>query len=437
MRIVQLTPGTGSFFCGSCLRDVALVQALKRRGHDVLMVPLYLPFMLEEDAVERPVHLGGINVYLQHKLPWLKGLPRFVQDWMDRPGLLRWASKRAGMTKASELGEMTISMLRGEEGRQNHELEKLVTWFGEIERPEVVCLSNAMLVGLARRLREALNVPIYCTLQGEAPFLDELPRDHSREAWETLRERAADVDGFLAVSKFTANLMSQRLDLPADKVHVVPNGIDVEASVGQGARTQVPTIGFLARMCRDKGIDMLIDAFLRLKRMPGMQAVKLEACGVRLEEDRPLLRRLARKLDEAGCRRDVRFRANVTRTEKLEFLSRIDVLSVPATYGESFGLYLLEAWANGVPVVQPRHAAFPELVEGTGGGLLCEPGDVADLAQRLAELLGDPDRARQLGQAGKDAVSRDFTAERMARDVERVYQGQSLAETSAAKAGER
>ncbi|MAB80719.1 MAG: glycosyl transferase group 1 [Planctomycetes bacterium] len=423
MRIVQLTPGTGSFYCGSCFRDIALAKGLKSRGHDVVVAPLYLPFMLEEYEEERPVLLGGINVYLQHKLPFLRHLPRFLQDWMDAPSLLRLASRRASMTKASELGEMTVSMLRGEEGRQVHELEKLVAWLRGIGAPDALLLSNAMLVGLARRLRAALGVPIYCTLQGEAPFLDALPAQHSRIAWETLGERAREIDAFLAVSRFTADLMSERLGLLAERVHVVPNGIDVEGATApapvSSSSSGPPTIGFLARLCADKGIDTLVEAFLQLKRRPGMEAVKLEAVGARLKEDRGLLRTLREKLERAGCRRDVRFRANVTREQKLEFLGRIDVLSVPATYGESFGLYLLEAWANGIPVVQPRHAAFPELIEATGGGLLCEPDDPGLLADGLEELLSNPARARELGAAGRAAVASDFTADRMARDVER------------------
>jgi len=423
MRIVQLTPGTGSFFCGSCLRDVALVEALQARGHDVLLAPLYLPFMLEEEGSGLPVRMGGINVYMQHKLPFLRRLPRFLQDALDRPGLLRWASKRQGMTRASELGEMTLAMLRGEEGTQNHELEKLVGWLAEQEKPDVVCLSNALLVGLARRLRQVLGVPIFCTLQGEAPFLDDLPAEYSRRAWTALKERARDVDGFLAVSRYTAELMEERLDLPADRVHVVPNGIDVEDVGTTSRRDEAPVIGFLARMCKDKGIDTLVEAFLLLKQREGLRHVRLEACGVVLQEDRALLRKLHSRLEEAGVRRDARFRGNVTREEKLEFLARIDVLSVPATYGESFGLYLLEAWAHGVPVVQPMHGAFPELIEATGGGLLCEPHDPAALADRLEEVLRDEGHARSLGAAGREAVSRSYTTERMAAEVVRIYQG--------------
>ena len=97
------------------------------------------------------------------------------------------------------------------------------------------------------------------------------------------------------------------------------------------------------------------------------------------------------------------------------------MFSVPALYGEAFGLYVIEALAAGVPVVQPRTAAFPELIEATGGGVLCEPGDPQALAEAIEELLLDPARARALGEAGRRAVFEKFSAEAMARDMVQAY----------------
>ena len=81
MRILQLTPGTGSFYCGSCLRDVALVRALRGRGHEATISPLYLPFALETEedpSATEPVRMGGINVYLQQKAPLMGRLPAWL-----------------------------------------------------------------------------------------------------------------------------------------------------------------------------------------------------------------------------------------------------------------------------------------------------------------------------------------------------------------------
>ena len=429
MRILQLTPGTGSFFCGSCLRDNALARALIAAGHDVLLTPLYLPFQLEDGpeqgaaGAEAPVRMGGINMYLQQKLGRLGRLPRFLARALDSPKLLRWASSRSNMTDAAALGEMTLSMLRGEEGRQAAELDQLVSWLGSIEPPDVVLLSNAMLIGLARRIKAEVGAPIVSTLQGEAPFLDALAAPYSEACWAELRERAQELDAFLAVSRYTADLMGERMAIPAERLHVVHNGIDLEGLEPRSRDTRrdgAPTIGYLARLCTDKGIDRLVDTFLELRRRGRVPGVRLVAGGVVLAEDRPLLAELERRIAREGASEDVEFRANLTREEKLELLGSIDVLSVPALYGESFGLYLLEAMACGVPVVEPRHGGLTEVVEATGGGLLFEADDQAGWCDALEELLLDDGRREALGAAGRAAVVERFQSARMASDVERI-----------------
>ena len=421
---MQLTPGTGNFLCGSCLRDNALALSLRRLGHDCVLAPLYLPFFLEESEApesDDTVRMGGINVFLQQKLPWLRFLPRLLANRLDSPRLLRWAASHGDMTSPQVLGKMTLSMLRGEEGRQLHELEKLVHWLDSIAAPDVVLLSNAMLSGLARTIRETLDRPVLCTWQGEAPFLDGLPEPYRGQAWATLKERSRDVDGFLPVSRFTAEMMRERLDIEEKRVHVVPNGIDVADFVAlEPAQDAQPTVGYLARLCEDKGLPTLVEAFLQLHEGGRVPGIRLQIGGVALAEDQPLLARLRKRIHAAGATGAVDLKTNLSRAQKLELLSSISVFSVPALYGESFGLYLLEALAAGVPVVQPRHAAFPEILASAGGGILVDPGDPAALAAGLEELLSDPDRARALGRAGRAAVREQFSAERMARDVERV-----------------
>jgi len=418
MRLVHLTAGTGTFHCGTCLRDVALVRALRARGHDALLAPLYLPLVLDEEEESGPVRMGGINVFLAHGRHLR--LPRFVQDWLDSPRLLRWAARRGEMTQAHVLGEMTVAMLRGEEGSQRGEIEKLLVWLRGLERPDVVLLSNALLLGLARPLERELGCPVLCTLQGEAPYLDALPEPHRSAAWCATAERARDVRAFLAVSEFTAELMRARLALHPERVHVVPNGIDAREFVPPQQRAGPPTIGYVARLCRDKGLETLVEAFLLLKRRPEFAALRLLAAGAALRGDRARLSALEARLTSAGHSGAYAFQRNVNLAQKLEVLRASTVFSVPATYGESFGLYLLEAWAMGLPVVQPEHGAFPELLRATGAGLLCRPDDPGALAEGLATLLLDGARARALGEAGRRAVLEHFSAERMARDVERV-----------------
>tara|TARA_R110002072_G_scaffold4174_2_gene29459 strand:- start:47265 stop:48569 length:1305 start_codon:yes stop_codon:yes gene_type:complete len=418
MRVMLLTPGTGHFYCGSCLRDDTLGQALQRLGHEVVSVPLYLPHQLEREQAEQPVHMGGINVYLQQKSRLARFLPRFVANWFDRPSLLRWASRRGNMTDAKALGPMTVSILRGECGRQAHEIDKLTEWVRTQPRPDVVIVSNAMLVGVVRRLRESLDVPILVTLQGETPFLDELHAVDAEAAWQALRERSAEADALIAVSETYGREMRERLGVAADKLHVVHNGIDVADFAEVDASQRRPkTIGYLARMCRDKGLDTLVDAFLILKQRGTIEGLRLRVAGVQLPEDRAYVRKLLQRIAEQGAADDVEFLPNIDRAAKVAFLQTLSVMSVPARYQESFGLYLLEAMAASVPVVQPRHAAFPEILEATQGGVLCEPNSPEALADALASVLRDDELAQTLGRQGRESVARQFTAEHMAKKV--------------------
>lgn len=417
MKIILLTPGTGSFYCGTCMRDNALAVALRRRGHDAILVPMYLPPTLDEAsaAAGAPLFYGGINSYLQQQFALFRKTPRWVDKLFDSPAALASAAKRAGMTRASELGSMTLSMLQGEEGNQVKELERLVEWLKE-EKPDWVILSNALLLGLARRIRQATGAKVACTLQGEDGFLDSLGSPYSEQCWAAVGERGSECDVLIPVSQYHSQLMRQRANLPAEKLKVVYNGIDLAGYTPRLAPPPTPTIGYLARMYEPKGLGTLIEAFLILgKRNPDF---RLKVAGAQVGYDAVYVGQLTQKLAAAGLAERVSWHPNLSREEKIAFLQSLSVLSVPATYGESFGLYVIEALAAGVPVVQPRHAVFPELLEQTGGGVLCEPNDPAALADSLEALLADPQAAFALGQAGQSTVHAHFGVAQMAAGVE-------------------
>lgn len=423
MRIIQLTPGTGSFYCGSCMRDNALVLALRKQGHDALMVPLYLDPTLDEPSAAEgaPLLFGGINVYLQSKSALFRKTPRWVDRLFDAPVVRKAAAKRTGMTSAKELGEITIYSLQGEAGPQVKELDKVVEWLLENERPDVLMLSNALLLGMARTLKERTGVPVVCTLQGEDAFMDSFPEPERTQAWDLLAERARDADAFIAPSHYFGELMTRRARLDPARVHVVHNGIALDG-YAPGTPSQPPVLGYLARMIPGKGMVTLIEAFILLRARNRIPDLKLRIIGSMLAADEPVVNQLRARLAEKGLADQVEFHPNVTREEKIRLLQDLSAFSVPATYGEAFGLYLIEALAAGVPVVQPRCASFPELIEATGGGLLCEPDDPAALAQAVEELLSDPQGARRMGERGRQAVVENFGVDRMAAGVQRVLE---------------
>ncbi len=205
LRIVQITPGAGKMFCGACLRDNALVAELRRLGHAATMTPLYLPLTLDEadQSAGTPLFYGGINVYLEQHSAFFRHSPQWLHRLLATTALSRLAAGPATRTRPENLGPITLSMLRGEEGHQARELDELIQWLRR-EKPGVICLSNALLIGLARRLRSELRVPVICTLQGEDGFLDALPPGPRELAWQTMAGRAAEADLFIAPSHYFA-----------------------------------------------------------------------------------------------------------------------------------------------------------------------------------------------------------------------------------------
>jgi len=421
LRIVQITPGAGKMYCGACLRDNALVAALRRLGHAATMTPLYLPLTLDEEnqSAGEPLFYGGINVYLEQHSALFRHAPDWLHGLLARPGLLKLAAGPATRTRPENLGPITMSMLLGEEGNQARELEELLGWLRQ-EKPDVVCLSNVLLIGMARRLRSELRVPVLCCFQGEDWFLDALPDPARDQAWQIVGQRAADADLFIAPSRYFAGLMQKRLQLPKERVRVVFNGIKLDGFAESRDRQaasksgQPPVLGYFARMCREKGLENLVEAFLLLKQRDRVKGLKLRVGGSCGPADQPLVEALRGRLAAAGAGGDAEFLPNLSRAAKLDFLASLSVFSVPATYNEAFGLYVIEAMAAGVPVVQPDHCAFPELLEATGGGVLCPAGSVSGLAGAIEALLLDPARARSLGEAGSRAVAGKFNVETMA-----------------------
>ena len=124
---------------------------------------------------------------------------------------------------------------------------------------------------------------------------------------------------------------------------------------------------------------------------------------------------------DLGIEKEFEYRGEVDRAQKTEFLQSIDVFSVPAVYEEPKGLFLLEALASGVPVVQPKRGAFPEILNKTGGGLIVPAGDSSALADAWLDLWRDPEKAFALGCAGAQGVREHYDVGVMAEAAEQAY----------------
>ncbi|NOS99222.1 MAG: glycosyltransferase family 4 protein [Phycisphaerales bacterium] len=421
MRVAFLVSGAGGMYCGSCLRDNRLAGRLIAQNRDVVLLPLYTPLKTDEpDAGGGRIYYGGLNVYLQQSLRFFRTARGAIDRILDARPLLRSIGRFASGTRPDDLGPLTVSILRGHDGAQKKELDKLIEAL-DIIRPDLINLPQLMLLGLAPRLKQALGVPIVCTLGGEDIFLDRLPQPHRDDALRLIADRIPDVDAFIAVTRFYADHATRRFELPPDRVHYVPMGVTVDAFACASPHPNAPfTIGYLARNCRDKGLHVLVDAFIRL-RADGRDC-RLRVAGFLAAADRPFFNEIRAQIRRHRLDPHVDFVGELDFPGKVQFLQSLHAFSVPAVYPEAKGLYILESLASGVPVVQPRSGSFPELVESTGGGILVAPDDPNDLADGLARLVNDPALRTRLAASGRSAVASHHNETQMADKTWEIYQ---------------
>jgi len=424
MKILYLTGGAGQMYCGSCLRDNALATELISRGHDVTLLPVYTPTLTDEPNVSgRRVFFGGISVYLEQYVPLFRKSPRWLDRLWDSTPMLHLASRRSISTSPKMLGEMTVSMLKAENGFQHKEILKLTEWARHETPPDVVSLPYTLLIGLAKPIKEALNRPICCTLQGEDLFLEGLQEPYRSEAKDLIRANVKHVDAFIAVSDYYAEFMPGYLGIPREKIHVVRLGINLQ---GYEIRAREPgqpfTVGFFARIAPEKGLHLLAEAYRLLRKDGHLPNARLEAAGYIAPEHKGYLSAIEREMKDAGLAGEFHYRGALDRQQKIAFLRKLDVLSVPATYDEPKGMFLLEAMACGVPLVQPRRGAFTEILEKTGGGLLVEADDAQSLADGILRLFNEPALAEKLGQSGFQKMREHYGVARMADRALDVYE---------------
>jgi glycosyltransferase involved in cell wall biosynthesis len=423
MRLLYLTAGAAEMYCGTCLRDNALAAALLRRGHDVMLAPIYTPTTTDEANVSQSkVLLGGVSVFLQQHVPLLRHTPAFL-DWVwDSTPVLKLASKRQIKVDPKVLGEMTVSMLKGLDGFQSKEIRKMLRWLEHLPRFEAMNLPFTLLISLAKPLRDTLRAPVACTMAGEEIFLENLQEPWKSQSLELIRKRVGDVDVYIAVSEYCARFMATYLGIPSSRIRTVPIGITLDDHHPSPARTGPPyTIGFFARIAPEKGLHVLAEAYRRLVQRPGVPPTRLLAAGYLLDEHREYLKTIERRMAEWGLGERFQYGGAPDRAGKLALLREMDVMSVPVTYDEPKGLTLLEAMASGRPIVVPDRGSFREIVTRTGGGVLVPPDDPDALADALLALLLDRPRAAALGRAGIEGVRRFHSVDVMATDAEGVF----------------
>ena len=453
MNILSITAGAAEMYCGSCLRDNALAAALIRRGQQVTLLPIYTPTVTDEPNMSagRRVFLGGISVYLQQHFSIFRHTPWLIDRIWDSPAVIKRFAARSIDVDPRMLGALTVSTLKGEGGYQRKEVEKLVEYLADEPRPDVVNLPNSMLIALAKPIRRIFKCPIVVTLQGDDLFLEGLPEPSKTESLNLIRAQVSEVDMFVSVSEYYTAFMSGYLAIPRSKIRTVPLGINLpDSSASARAETQASyggtspkrpafesreggpaappappaprfTVGYFARIAPEKGLHNLVDAYRILRQERGLPPSRLRAAGYMAAAQRPYLRELENKLASWGLGDEFEYLGAVDRETKIRFLREIDVFSVPTDYHEPKGLFLLEAMACGVPVAQPDHGAFPEMIQKTGGGVLSRSQRPADVADAFESWGRDRERAAALGRRGAEGVRAHYTIDLMADRMVDVY----------------
>jgi len=411
MDILQIIPGSGgSFYCGNCLRDDKFHLAMKKQGHQLTKLPMYLPlFSDEHDLNEIPVFYGAISIYLKQLYPIFRHAPAWVDRLLNSGPMLKLAASMAGSTNAKGLEEMTLSMLMGEEGKQKDELNRMVSWMSEYLQPDVIHISNALLLGLAPKLREVFpKAVIICSLQDEDVWVDAMKDSFRDKIWALMSTKAEDVDAFIAVSDYYAQVSLEKMKLRQEKVFTNYLGVDAEEYKLVDSNTKKRNIGYISRMCEANGFDIVVDAFVLLKKDPAFADVKLILTGGSTGDDKALIKQVKQKLKGANLTDQVEFHEDFDGEGRHEFFAKVKLISVPVRNGEAFGLYLLESMASGVPVVQPKLGAFPEIVEKSNGGIIYENNTPEALALALKNLLNQDDKLNELAISARKGVKKEF-----------------------------
>jgi glycosyltransferase involved in cell wall biosynthesis len=425
MKIVYLITGSGgSFYCGNCYRDMIYLRSIRKvPGTEATAIPLYLPpdGTTVENGLDKNVFFGAISMYLREKVSFLKNMPVFMDKIVDSPPMLKMAAKRAGTTRTEGLEDMTLNMIKGENAFPEKELQRLVDYITKDGKPDIIHLSNALIIGLAHQIKKKIDVKIVCSLLNEDDWIDEMSEPWQSGAWDLISKEAGNVDAFLTPSKYYKDHFISKTGISGANIHVVPLGIDPADLINIEKKNNWPAIGYFCRINSQNGFDKLVDAFIELKSGNSLPGLTLHISGGYTSDDKSFIREQIRKVKEKGLKSFIRIYPEFHGNSKQEFFSNIDVMSVPVRKHDGYGLYILEANAAGVPVVQPATGAFPEIIEKTGGGITFYPDSPGELSRSLAEFLNQKDLLSDLGNRGKEKVLSELSLEKMSEGLSRVY----------------
>jgi glycosyltransferase involved in cell wall biosynthesis len=425
MKIVYLITGSGgSFYCGNCYRDMIYLRAIRKvPGITANAIPLYLPpdETTIESGLDRHVFFGAVSMYMREKVPFFRNMPVFFDKLLDSAPMLRMAARKAGTTRTEGLEDMTLKMIKGENAFPEKELDRLIAYLIKDGRPDIIHLSNALIIGLARQLKKKLNVKIVCSLLNEDDWIDEMVEPYQSKAWKLISQESENVDAFITPSNYYKDHFRSKTGISGDNFHIIPLAIDTTYLNKLSKKDNFPALGYYCRINSQNGFDKLVDSFIELKAGNILPGLTLHISGGFTGDDKPFIKEQIKKIKLHDLKSSIRIYPEFQGNSKDEFFSNIDIMSVPVRKHDGYGLYLLEASAAGIPVVQPATGAFPEIIEKSKGGLTYTPDTVKALSSALMSLFRDNDLRKKLGKSGSENVKKELSLERMAEGLSKVY----------------
>jgi len=425
MKIVYLITGSGgSFYCGNCYRDMLYIRAIRKvPGITAKAIPLYLPPYKSniEEGFDNQVFFGAISMYLRDKFRLFRNMPSFLEKILDAGPFLKLAARQAGTTRTKGFEDLTLNMIEGDNTFRKSEVDRLVKYLIKDGNPDIIHLSNALILGLARQLKQRMKIKIVCSLLNEDDWIDDMVEPFRSKAWELIAKEAVHVDSFITPSRYYKELFIKKTGLKGENISIVPLGFDPESNEYVKGISRPPALGYFCRVNYHNGFDKLTDAFIDLKSKGLVPDLTLHICGGFTGDDKPFIAEQIKKIRENGFKSSVRIYPEFMGDKKMEFFNNVDVISVPVRKYDGYGLYILEANGAGIPVVQPATGSFPEIIEITGGGMTYSPDNKEELVKTLHKLLSDADLRIALGEAGRKGVRAKLSLEEMSVGLSEIY----------------
>ena len=416
MKILFIIPGAGdSFYCGNCFRDNLQAAALRKAGYDVVIMPLYLPLKHESFHADTPLFFPATTYYATQKLFSKGKMPKWMERLTSSDVMLRLAASMSGTTSAEGMEDMTISMITGDDAAFQNQVSKLTDWIKNHEKPDIIHLSSSLIIGIAKAIRQKMDIPIVCSLQDEEVWINTLNINYINAAWKGITDNIHYINCFVTSSEFYKKIVLEKFS-QIKEIEVIYPGVDTNKYLSSDY-PQNPTIGFFYRMNRENGLDILAEAFVILKKENCIPNLKLKIGGGYTGKDKGFLKKVKKIL--ANFMDDVEICSNYSLDEHTSFYSSISVISVPLTFDEGVGLYLCEAFAAGRPAVEPATGSFPEIVG--EGGILYQNNNSQELAQALKKLLTDKELYNISKQKAKELSQTRYNEQILSEKLVKLY----------------